>query len=65
MQQNTAPCEQSEIVATSGWDREGEYVVACDEVSDYEKPRWKGVLGLDGSVSSHADHRREEDDLRP
>ena len=51
MQQDTAPCKQSEIVVTSGWNREGEYVETRDEVSDYEKPRWRGVLGLDGSLT--------------
>ena len=53
MQQDTAPDKTSETVVSSGWDREGEYVVVCDDESsdNYEKPRWKGVFGLDGSMS--------------
>jgi hypothetical protein len=34
----------------SGWTESGEYVTV-DAPNDYEKPRWRNIVGLDGSIS--------------
>ena len=45
--------EQSKPSATvehaGGWTASGEYVES-DASCEYEKPRWEGVVGLDGSI---------------
>ena len=46
--------EEAKHDTKSGWTMNGEYVVklvvANDKITDYEKPRWKGIPGLDGTM---------------
>lgn len=47
MTQEAVPSGVCETV--SGWTESGEYVT-IDASSNYEKPRWHYIIGLDGSI---------------
>ena len=52
MQKDTTQAASPNAVraTVSGWTESGEYVTV-DAPSDYEKPRWRNIAGLYGSIS--------------
>ena len=53
MQKYEAPSQKHTSATQSGWNADGDFVVLrapSVEETDYEKPRWRNVVGLDGSI---------------